>query len=381
MESRISRVIIAGMPETNLQKLARIFVDHSTHVQPGDLVAIETVTVAEPLVKEIYDLVLQRGGHPHILLHLQDEDSIFFSRANDSQLDFTPTFQQIVTEKFDVYIRARAETNTRALSGVDPARQARWQKTFAPIRNMMLKRAGENSLRWVLGQYPTEAYASEAGMDLKTYENFVFQACHADENTPDPVAYWQGLEEEQKRVVERIEGHDRVAIKGPDVDLTLSIKDRKFMNSSGLHNMPDGEIYTGPVENSINGWVRYTYPALWQGRLVQGIELTFKDGRVVEARADENQDFLLQMLDTDAGARYVGEFAIGTNFQIDRFTRNILFDEKIGGTFHMALGAGYPETGSKNTSVIHWDMICDLRKDSEISVDGEVVYRNAAFVF
>jgi aminopeptidase len=368
------------MPDPRLQKLARILVDHSTQVQPGDLVAIETVTIAEPLVREIYDLVLQRGGYPHILLHLQDEDEIFFGRAADPQLDFVPTFQKLVTEQFDVYIRARAETNTRALSNVDPARQARWQKAMAVIRNMMLKRGGDKSLRWVLTQYPTEAYASEAGMDLETYADFVFQACHADEATADPVAYWQGLKAEQQRYVDRIEGHERVEIKGPDVDLTLSIKGRKFMNSSGLHNVPDGEIYTGPVEDSLNGWVKYTYPALWQGRLVEGVELAFKDGKVVKATAEKNKEFLLKMLDSDAGARYAGEFAIGTNAQIDRFTKNILFDEKIGGTFHLALGAGYPETGSKNTSMIHWDMICDLRQDSEIRVDGEVVFKNAVFV-
>lgn len=369
------------MPDPRLQKLARILVDYSTRVKPGDRVAIETITVAEPLVREIYDLVLQRGGHPHIIFHLPDEDEIFFNRASDAQLDFTPSFQNLVTSEFDVYIRARAETNTRALSNVDPARQARHQKATAVFRNKMLERSATKELRWVLSQFPTDAYATEAEMDLKSYEDFVFQACHADNATIDPVAYWQGVEKEQARIVDRIEGHDRVEVKGPHVDLTLSIKDRIFLNSCGEHNMPDGEIYTGPVEKSVNGWVKYTYPALWQGRLVQGVELTFKDGKVVKATAEKNKEFLLKMLDSDAGAKYVGEFAIGTNFNIDRFTRNILFDEKLGGTFHMALGAGYPETGSVNKSVIHWDMICDLRTDSTISVDGEVVYKNGAFVF
>ncbi|RMF49526.1 MAG: aminopeptidase, partial [Anaerolineae bacterium] len=159
-----------------------------------------------------------------------------------------------------------------------------------------------------------------------------------------------------------------------------SIKDRVFMNSSGRFNMPDGEVYTGPVENSVNGWVRFTYPAIYGGRVVEGVQLRFEEGRVVEASATKNEEFLLQMLDSDPGARYLGEFAIGTNFQIDRFIGHILFDEKIGGTFHMALGAGYPETGSHNKSVIHWDMICDLRTDSEIRVDGDLLYRNGQFV-
>jgi aminopeptidase len=324
--------------------------------------------------------VLERGGFPHILLHLPDEEEIFFALAGDEQLDFTPSFQKMVTQEFDVYIRARSETHTRALSNVDPARQARWQKAMAPIRNTMMRRSAEKSMRWVLTQYPTAAYAMEANMGLGEYEDFVFGACHADEATADPVAYWQNVEKEQAKIIQRIEGREQVHLRGPNVDLTLSIKGRTFRNSSGQHNMPDGEIYTGPVEDSVNGWVRYTFPAVYQGRVVDGVELAFEKGKVVKASAEKNEAFLLKMLDTDAGARYVGEFAIGTNFEIKRFTRNILFDEKIGGTFHMALGAGYPETGSKNTSVIHWDMICDLLTDSEILVDGEVVYRNGAFV-
>jgi aminopeptidase len=366
--------------DTRFEKLARILVDHSTKVKPGDRVAIEAVTSAEPLVRSIYRLVLERGGFPHILLHLPDEDELFFTFAGDEQLDYTPAFQQLVTQEFDVYIRARSETHTRALSNIDPSRQARFQKAFAPIRNTMMRRAADNSLRWVLSQYPTAAYAMDADMGLYEYENFVLSACHADEGTPDPVAYWEGVQMEQASIVERIEGHDKVQLRGPHVDLTLSIKGRKFRNSSGQHNMPDGEVFTGPVEDSVNGWVRYTFPAVYQGRVVDGIELAFEKGRVVRASAEKNEAFLLKMLDSDEGARYVGEFAIGTNFGINRFTRNILFDEKIGGTFHMALGAGYPETGSKNTSVIHWDMICDLLTDSEIVLDGEVIYRNGAFV-
>jgi aminopeptidase len=369
------------LTDTRIQKLARILVEHSTKVKPGDRVAIESVTSAEPLVREIYRQVLERGGYPHILLHLPDEDEIFFAHAKDDQLDFTPTFQKTVAEEFEVYIRARSDMNTRALSNVDPARQARLQKAVAPVRNMLMKRGGDKSLQWVLTQFPTQAFAMEAEMGIQEYENFVYKACHADEGTPDPVAFWEGIEREQARIVERIEGQDRVELRGPNVDLSLSIKGRKFRNSSGQHNMPDGEIYTGPVEDSVNGWVKYNYPAVTQGRVVEGIELQFEKGRVVKASAEKNEEFLLKMLDADEGARYVGEFAIGTNFEINRFTRNILFDEKIGGTFHMALGAGYPETGSKNTSVIHWDMIGGLQEDAEIRLDGEVIYRNGSFLF
>jgi len=366
--------------DSRIQKLAQILVDHSAQVKPGDRVAIETTTNAESLVYAIYELVLQRGGHPHVLLNLPEQEKLFFKYANDAQLDFTPTFQKLVTEQFEVYIRARADVDTRALRDVSPERQSRRQKGYAPVRNTMIRRGADNTLRWVLTQFPTESYAKEAGMSFAEYEEFVFSACHADDKTPDPVAYWDKIRLEQKKFIESFEGHDKVKLLGPNVDLSLSIKGRKFNNSYGLHNVPDGEVYTGPVEHSVNGWVKFTYPAIYQGQAVEGAELTFEKGRVTSATAETGEQFLRTMIDSDVGARYLGEFAIGTNFEINRFTRNILFDEKLGGTFHLALGAGYPETGSLNTSVIHWDMICDMRKDSEMRVDGVVVYRDGKFI-
>ncbi len=361
-------------------KLAQILVDHSTNVKPGDRVAIETTTNASELVSHIYELVLQRGGHPHILLSLPDQERIFFKFANPDQLAYTPTFQQLVTDQFDVYIRVRADIDPRGLSDVPAEKQSLRQKGMAPVRNRMLQRAAENSLRWVLTQFPTEGYASEAGMSLAEYTQFLLAACHADEKTADPVAHWEFVRVQQSRMIESIQGHDKIKLAGPNVDLSLSVKGRKFNNSFGRHNLPDGEIYTGPVENSANGWVKFTYPAIYQGRVVDGVELEFKDGRVTSARASVGEDLLKAMIDSDEGSHYLGEFAIGTNFEIDRFTRNILFDEKLGGTFHIALGAGYPETGSKNTSVIHWDMICDLRHDSEMLVDGSAIYRDGKFI-
>jgi aminopeptidase len=368
------------LTDTRLLNFAKILIDHSTHVSPGDKVAITTTTTAEPLVRALYQLVLERGGQPHVLFDLEGQDELLFAHATGDQLDFVPLFHKMAFEEFDVLIKIRAETNTRALGSVDPQRQARRQKAMFSLIQAQLERGADKSLRWQSTLYPTNAYAMEAGMGFNEYQDFVFRAMHADEDTPDPVAHWQGVEKEQQRIIDRIQGGDRVELKGPNVDLSLSIKERVFKNASGEHNMPDGEIYTGPVEDSANGWVRYTYPAMHHGRIVEGIELKFEAGKVVQASATENEDYLLKLLDTDSGSRYIGEFAIGTNFEIDRFTKSILFDEKIGGTFHMALGAGYPETGSLNKSDIHWDMICDLRKDSEIRVDGEVVYKNGEFV-
>ncbi|HEX9029698.1 MAG TPA: aminopeptidase [Anaerolineales bacterium] len=369
------------MTDSRIQKFARILVDYSTNVQPGDRVAIYTSTAAEALVQALYARILDRGGYPHVLLDFADQDEIFFAHANDDQLDFVPLFHKTAFEEFDVLLKIRADTNTRSLGHLDPQRQARHQKSFSKLLAAQMRRGADNSLRWMSTLFPTRAYAMEADMGFEEYQDFVYRACHADDDTPDPVAYWQGVEREQQRIVERIEGHDRVEVRGPNVDLSLSIKGRKFRNGSGQNNIPDGEVYTGPVEESANGWVRYTYPAIYQGRIVEGIELKFENGAVVHASAQKNEEFLLQMLNSDPGARYLGEFAIGTNYNVDRFTRSILFDEKIGGSFHMAVGAGYPETGSHNRSIIHWDMICDLRQDSEIRVDGELVYRNGKFTF
>jgi aminopeptidase len=368
------------MTDLSYKKLAQILVDHSAFVESGDRVAIETTTNAASLVRDIYELVLQRGGHPHVLLNLPEQEKLLFKYARDDQLLYTSAFQKLVTEQFEVYIRVRAEIDPRALSGVSPNKQSLRQKGMAPVRNAMLQRGATNSLRWVLTQIPTEGYAQEAGMNLDEYTDFVFSACHANENTPDPVQYWEDIRKQQIRMIESIQGHDEVKLIGPNVELRLSVKDRKFNNSFGRHNMPDGEIYTGPVEESVNGWVKFTYPAIYQGQAVEGVELRFENGRVIDAKAKIGETFLRTMIDSDEGSHYLGEFAIGTNYEIDRFTRNILFDEKLGGTFHLALGAGYPETGSRNTSAIHWDMICDMRKDAEIQVDGSVIYRDGQFI-
>jgi aminopeptidase len=367
------------MADTRIEKLAQIIVDYSTHIEPGDRVAIEATTAAEPLVRAMYSRILEREGHPHLLLELPDQDEILFARGKDSELDFIPTFRKLAYDQFESRIRLHSATNPRALTHVDPARQKRRQKALSPILEAQMRRGADRSFKWVTALFPTEGYAVEAEMSLENFEDFVYRACHADE--ADPVAFWRSIEAKQKKIIDRIEGHDQVILRGPNVDLSLSIKGRKYLNGAGLNNMPDGEIYTGPVEDSLNGWVRYSYPAIYNGVMVEGVELTFTNGKVTKARAEKNQAFLLEMLESDPGARYIGEFAIGTNYEIDRFSHNILFDEKLGGTFHMALGSGYPETGSKNKSMIHWDMICGMKNDSEMLLDGEVIYKNGKFTF
>ncbi|MFZ5818939.1 MAG: aminopeptidase [Chloroflexota bacterium] len=372
------------MTDPRIQNFAKILVERCTRVQPGDRVVIEATTAAEPLIRELYIQIMEKGGLPHPLIALPgampfSQDNLYLAYASEAQLEFVPTFLKYAYDNFEGRIRIHSSTNTRSMTSIDPARVQKRNKSLGPITEAQFRRGAEGAFKWVTTLYPTEAYAQDAEMSLEEYADFVFRANHAHEE--EPIAYWDSVETAQQKAVDWMAGRGQVVLRGPNVDLSLSVKGRAFMNSCGTHNMPDGEVYTGPVEDSVNGWVRFTYPAITNGVSVEGIELTFSNGRVETARADKNQDFLLKMLETDAGSRYLGEFAIGTNFEIDKFTGQILFDEKIGGSFHMALGAGYPETGAKNKSAIHWDMICDMRTDSEIIVDGDLFYKNGGFVF
>ncbi|HKZ55761.1 MAG TPA: aminopeptidase [Anaerolineales bacterium] len=373
------------MPDPRITRLARLLVDYSTRIGPGDKVLIEAEPVAEPMVRAVFERVLEVGGHPHLLLSLggfaslSGIDDLFLSKAGQAQLDLAPTFYHLAYNEFASRIRIGSSSNTKALTGADQARSVRRQRAIHPILAAQLQRGARGEFRWMSTLFPTSAYAQDAEMSLEEYQRFFYGACHVADDDGDPVAYWNSVQAEQARIVEALEGHDKVHLRGPNCDLRLSIKGRKFLNACGEHNMPDGEVYTGPVEESVEGWVRFTYPAVYQGREVAGVQLKFAAGQVSEATAEKNQAYLEEMLGSDAGARYLGEFAIGTNFGIQRFTRNILLDEKIGGSFHLALGSGYPETGSKNVSAIHWDFICDLHGEAEIAVDGEVIYKDGAF--
>ena len=372
------------MADIRVSNYAKILVDHSVRLKPGDRILLEGTTAAEPLLRELYIQILEKGGHPHLMMALPgtmpfSQDEMYLTYANESQLDFVPTFYKLAYDQFEGRIRVHSATNTKGTSNIDPEKIARRSKATSVITEAQFRRGADDSFKWCTTLFPTEAYAQDANMSLKEYEDFVFGAVHANEE--DPIAFWNGVKEKQQAAVDFMKNKNQVVLRGPNVDLTLSVKGRTFMNSYGTHNMPDGEINTGPVEESVNGWVKFTYPANYQGTSVEGAELTFSNGRVASANAEKNLDFLLKTLDSDDRSRYLGEFAIGTNFDIQRFTGNILFDEKIGGSFHMALGAGYPETGSKNKSAIHWDMICDMRTDSEILVDGELFYKDGQFVF
>jgi aminopeptidase len=365
------------MTDVRVVNLAKVLVNYSVKVQPGDWVWISGSMLALPLVDEVQRCVLKAGGNPTVMLDHDDLSETYLYEASDAQLDWISPVDSMLFKKADVMISLRSAANTRSLAGIDPQRQRRRQVARREVLQTYRQRAAEGSLRWVLTYYPSLAYAQDADMSLKDYEDFVYQADCVDQ--PDPVAAWQAVNLRQEHLVQWLKGKKQVSLCGPNCDLSLSIQARMFINCSGLRNMPDGEIFTGPVEESVSGWVKFTYPAIYMGREVEGVSLEFKDGKVAHAHAEKNEAYLLELLDTDSGSRYLGEFAIGTNYGITRFTRSILFDEKIGGSFHMAVGSGYPETGSKNHSSLHWDFICDMRKDSEILIDGELFYQNGEF--
>ena len=312
------------------------------------------------------------------MVSLPDTEEIFFRYASDEQLKHVPKPLELVMETYDVRISVIAESNTKALSNVEPGKIVLQQRARTELMRTFMRRSAAGELRWTVAPFPTNAFAQDAEMSLSEYEDFVYNACLPDMD--DPVGYWQQFSVYQEKLVSWLKGKVNLHIKGPETDLRLSIAGRSFVNCDGHYNMPDGEIFTGPVEDSIEGSVYFSYPAIYKGREVTGVRLWFEQGKVVKASADKNEEFLLQTLDTDVGSRFVGEFAIGTNQAINHFTREILFDEKIGGSFHMALGAGYPETGSKNESAIHWDMICDLRENGGVWIDNECFYQNGKFM-
>ncbi|MCJ7824734.1 MAG: aminopeptidase [Anaerolineales bacterium] len=366
--------------DPRIANIARIMVEHSLRVEPKQRVHIGCWPFsprALPYLQAITRAVLKAGAYPLLDLEPEFLDTMLLKEGNDDQLAFIDPRLMMMARDWERSIVLICEENTRRNSGIDPKRQAYRSQFFKEYFDVSLKRSAEGDFRWVLTNIPTPGYAQDADMSLEDFEDFFFHSTFAD--TEDPIAAWQEVYREHEKLVAWLAGKRDVVVKGENIDLKLSIEGRPFINCYGDSNLPDGEIFTSPVEDSVEGWVRFTYPAIYQGREFAGVELRFEKGRVVKATAEKNQDYLDSILDIDAGARTLGEFAIGTNRNINRFVKNITFDEKLHGTVHMALGFGYPESGSKNESSIHWDMICDMTGGGQILVDGELFYDSGDF--
>ena len=359
------------MKDVRVEKVADIIVDYSLKIKEGDKVAIHGAYIAEPLILALYRRCLERGAHPMIRATLPHASPIFYSLANDGQLEFIWETEKWLMENLDVSISIISETNTRQLTRIDPARQVIARRARQPLTETYMRRSAEGVFRWNVTLFPTEAHAMEAQMSLEEYEDFFYGACLVD--GPDPVAEWKKVAERHERLIEWMKGRNEVHIEGEGTDLILEVAGRTFLAANGDANFPDGEIFTGPIEDKTRGTVTFSYPAIYGGQSVEGIGLDFAGGRIVKARAEKNEEFLIKTLDTDPGARVLGELGIGTNYGIGAFTGEILLDEKIGGTVHLAVGASYPESGGTNTSAIHWDMVCDLRKGGRITVDGDLL--------
>ncbi len=366
------------MSDPRVQKWAEVLVRYSVKVEAGDSVAIQGDVAAEPLLRALYQETLRAGGVPMMLPILPGLRRDLLTLANDTQIEAITPVERIMREQADVTIQVMAERNTRDLTGIDPARQSTWSRARAGIFQTFMQRDAEGKVRWTLTLYPTDAYAQDAGMSSDGYAEFVYGACKLNE--ADPVAAWKAIGDKQQRLADWLTGKKEIHVVGPDTDLTVGVEGRNWINCDGTKNFPDGEIYTGPVETAVNGRVRFSFPVVAYGREIKDIRLEFVDGMVTNASAASEEAFLIETLDTDEGARRLGEFAFGTNFDIQVFTKNILFDEKIGGTIHMACGLGYPSSGSTNVSAIHWDMICDLREGGRVTVDGELFMENGAYI-
>jgi aminopeptidase len=366
------------VPDARVQRLAEVLVDYSTAVRPGDLVIVDTSPAAASLVRELYRRVLEAGGHPYLRIDLDGELETLLKEGSDAQLDWVnPTlFEQ--AQRADVEIAVEADSNTRRLSGVDPARQARRARAREKLRERYFERAAAGDLRRVVTLYPTSANAQDAEMSLGEYEDFVYGAGFLDRD--DPGSAWRSFGEQLERTASWLGEKKELRIVAEDTDLTVGVAGRTWVASDGKENFPDGEVFTGPVETSLEGRIRFTYPATFAGRRIRDVQLRFEGGEVVESRATEGEDFLLEMLAMDDGSRRAGEFAFGLNDGVTEFTGHTLFDEKIGGTCHLALGRSYPETGGVNLSALHWDLVCDLRAGSEVYADGELVYRDGRFL-
>lgn len=359
--------------DPRVAKLAGVLVHYSLEIGPGQQFAISTSPLADELALAVYSEALRAGANVTLWYEAPEEHEVFFKLAADHQLDYVSPVRKLIFETFDATLRIGAEYNTRALSHSDPAKQARHAQANQPLFDIVMQRSARRELRWCYTAYPTQAAAQEADMSLADYQDFVYAAGKL--NQPDPIAAWQAEGKRQRELQAWLRGKDQVMLKGPDVDLRLSIAGRTFVVAEGKENFPDGEIYTSPVEDSANGWVRFRYPGIMSGREVADVELWFEQGKVVREKASKGGELLTALLNSDAGARYLGEWGIGTNYDIPRFTKDMLFDEKLGGTIHLAVGTGFPETGGQNKSGLHWDLLCDM-KDAEITVDGEAFYRH-----
>ena len=361
-----------------LAKYAKLLVEYSISVQPGEKVLIDATTLAEPLVKEVYREVLKAGGHPMVRFQFAGQERIFYKEANKEQLEFLSPLYKEAIETYDCYLYIRAPFSLTELANTDGDKQKIRSAAAAPWRKIYSERTATRSLKRSLCEYPTLAFAQNAGMSLEEYTQFIFKACKLYET--DPKASWIAVREFQQQIVDKLNAASQIRYVNEKSDISFSTEGRTWINSDGQTNMPSGEVYTSPVEESVNGVIFFNYPSMRMGQELQDVTLWVEQGEVVKWQAKRGQNVLDKVFQIE-GARHFGEAAIGTNMDVQRAVKNILFDEKIGGTVHMAIGQSYLQTGGKNQSSIHWDFVTDMKNGGEIYADDELIYKNGKFLF
>ena len=365
------------MTDPRLTKWADTLVNYSLALEPDEQVLIRVDEAAIPLAKEVHRAALAAGAHPHVSVIVDGLDEITLTSATDRQLEWVSPIKQFEYETIDALCAIVAPANTSSLSGIEAGKQARAQRANSAIRRSLFDRTAAGQAKWSLTLYPTQGAAQNAKMSLTDYEDFLLRAMLLDKE--DPAAAWKAFSQGQQRYVDYLNRVQTVRFVAQDTDISMKVGGRVWVNSDGHKNFPSGEVFTGPLEDSVNGQVRYTFPTAHLGHEVDDVRLTFENGRVVRAEASRGLEFLEAMLDSDEGARTLGEVAIGNNYGVQQYTRNTLYDEKIGGTFHLALGNAYPETGATNVSAVHWDMVCDMRPEAgggAVYADGVLIHEN-----
>jgi aminopeptidase len=364
--------------DSRVERLAQLTVDYSLDLSEGEVLRIDAADVATPLALALYRTALAADAHPYVNVTLDGVSELILEHGSEEQIAHVSPLAWKQLETIDALVTIWSEENTRSLTRVDPQRHARHLAAQRPLANRRWERIALGELAWCGTLFPTQAHAQDAEMSLEDYEAFVFGACHVDED--DPAAHWRLVAASLAARAAELEAVHELRILGPDTDLRVGVAGRKWLAADGRYNMPDGEVFTSPTETETEGEIRYSFPAIYHGREVEDVRLRFAEGKVVAAEAARGQAYLESLLDMDDGARVLGELAFGLNYEIDRFTRNILLDEKIGGTMHLALGSAFPQAGGSNSSGLHWDMICDLRDEGEVYADGELVWKAGRFL-
>ena len=370
----ILRRNVISMINEFYEKLAKIAVNYSLHIKKGQRAFITGPALAKELFQAMYIEILKAGGHPFLLPQIEGVAELYYTYASEEQLLYVDKVQKMVVKEFDHYIVILGDYNTRKLSQINPEiiSKAQGSPDRRELFEMLEERMSKKELGYLVIPCPSNSLAQEANMDLFSYINFIKKALFLEKE--DPIEEWNKLKKRQEEIIEHLNRIKEIHVIGEDTNLTFSVEGRTWKNSSGNLNLPDGEVYTSPHEDSANGYIRFTYPGIFQGREIENIFLRFKEGKVIEAKAEKGEDLLQEILKIE-NANRIGEFAVGNNYGITKFTKNVLFDEKIGGTLHFALGLGFIECGSENKSAIHWDILKDMKlSGSKILADGKVIY-------